>query len=272
MIVACILFWQKYIQRNVLFSNMTQVYGMFLLFTVILVHVLKAFRLYLILYGTDIGFGEYIKIYCKTTPVSVLFPWKLGELFRMYCHGKRQNNLLKGVVVILLDRFMDTIALVMMILFVCLITGGKVAPIVYFFVICLCFILMLYMIFPGIHKFWKKHILCAKATKNGLSMLKMLDTMEKVYQEIKTVSRGRGMILFCLSVLAWGTEIGSIALKYGAMKEFELSSVVSTYLLAAINGNSFVELEQFIFMSVLLMICVYGMMKVIETVKRVRNK
>ena len=85
------------------------------LLTVILVHMVKAGRLYLALYGLDMKRGVCMKLYCKVTPVSVVLPWKLGEFFRIYCCGAELGSFLKGGVIILLDRFFDTVALVTMI-------------------------------------------------------------------------------------------------------------------------------------------------------------
>ena len=96
--------------------------------TVILVHVIKAGRLYLALYGSEIAFITYLNTYCKVTPVSIMLPFKLGELFRMYCYGQLLGNNLKGVVIILFDRFMDTTALMTAILlvwiFICIYVSG----------------------------------------------------------------------------------------------------------------------------------------------------
>jgi len=76
------------------------------------VHILKAFRLWFALYGHGIPFSEYMIQYCKAVPVSVVLPCKLGDLLRAYCFGHLIHNYLSGVLVVLLDRFCDTLALV----------------------------------------------------------------------------------------------------------------------------------------------------------------
>lgn len=88
-----------------------------LIFTALLVHVLKAGRLYLALYGTRRKLRTYLKKYCIVTPVTIILPFKIGELFRMHYYGSQIGNVLKGIVIIFLDRFMDTLALVTTILF-----------------------------------------------------------------------------------------------------------------------------------------------------------
>lgn len=267
MIITGILFFLDYRNVDETFLNITWFSGTILIVTVVIVHFIKAFRLYLILYGSDMGFAEYMKIYCKTTPVSVLFPLKTGEFFRMYCHGKKLGNLLKGVVIILLDRFMDTIALVTMILAIWLANGGEVTGVVYLLIIFLAFVLLMYFAFPGMYRFWKKHIMCAKATKNKLAVLKLLDMFHRIYKEIAAVSKGRGILLYGLSIVAWSVEIGSIALVHGFRGDGKLTQAISEYLMSAMSGNQSRELRQFVFASVILMVCVYIFIKITDLVK-----
>lgn len=267
MIITAILFFLDYRDVGGIFGSVTWFSAAVLIMTVVVVHLIKAFRLYLILYGSDIGFKEYMKIYCKTTPVSVLFPLKTGEFFRMYCHGKKQGNLLKGVVIILLDRFMDTIALVTMILAVWLINGGHVTNVVYFLIVFLVFVLLMYFAFPGVYKIWKKQIMCAKATKNKLAVLKLLEMFQLIYKEITAVSKGRGILLFSLSIVAWSAEIGSIAIVHGFRGDGKLTQAISDYLMAAMSGNQSEELRQFVFASVILMVCIYIIIKITDFIE-----
>lgn len=263
-LVTTVLFILDYKNVGIIFQNINWPHILILVLAVVMVHAVKAGRLYLILYGTEVKFSAYLKLYCKTTPVSMVFPFKLGEFFRMYCHGKQQGNLLKGAVIILLDRFMDTIALVTMILLIWLFTGGQVASLVYVFLMFLGFVLLLYFVFPGVYRFWKRYTLRAKATKHRLSVLKMLETLNIVYREIANVSIGRGVILYCLSLIAWGVEIGSIAILCGLAQKGELSQTIAEYLMAAMGGSQSVELRQFVFISVLLMVSMYVVIKIAE--------
>lgn len=229
--------------------------------TVILVHAIKAGRLYLALYGSDIDFVTYLKIYCKVTPVSVLAPFKLGEFFRMYCYGKQLGNMLKGVVIILLDRFMDSIALVTAIILVWIINGGDITFLVYLLLIFLVFVLLMYIVFPGVYKFWKKYLLRAAASENRLAVLKMLEALNFIYREVEGVTKGRGIVLYFMSLIAWGVEIGSITLLTGMSGESDISRVISKYLISAMSGNPSVPLKRFVFVSVVLLLVLYLLIK-----------
>ena len=230
--------------------------------TVVLVHFLKAFRLYLALYGSDISLSTYAKTYCKVTPVSILLPFKLGELFRMYCYGYTTGNMLKGIVTVILDRFVDTVALVTMIIVVWIANGGLMMPIVYILAVFIAVAALLFFAFPGLYTYWKKFLLRANATPRKLRALRYLESFNRVYQEILTVTKGRGIILYILSLLAWSIEMGSVAIFGGDL---------SDYLTSALSDSQSYELKQFIFISVILLIVIYLFVKAIDTLKTERN-
>ena len=231
--------------------------------TVLLVHSVKAIRLYLALYGTDIRRSTCMKLYCKVTPVSVILPWKLGEFFRIYCCGAELKSLLKGVVIILLDRFFDTIALVTMMLFLWMLWGGAFPMLVYGFLIFLGLVVLIYLGFPGMHEVWKKYLLSSKATVHKLQLLKLLDAASRIYNEIRGVLHGRGSLLYILSILAWGVEIGSLYLLRAPGED--PGDTVSAYLSAAMGMGSSVEMQRFVVFTILLLICAYALIKLVET-------
>ena len=241
-----------------------------LILTVLLVHAVKAIRLYLALYRLDMSRSVCMKLYAKVTPVSVVLPWKLGEFFRIYCCGAELKSYLKGVVIIVLDRFFDTVALVTMILLVWLIGGGSLPPLIYALLIFLGLVLLLYFAFPGMYEVWKHYLLSSKATAHKLSMLKLLDGTFRIYREIKGVLHGRGSMLYILSVLAWGVEIGSLALLHGA--EGHLGETVSCYLSAALGMGDSAELKRFVVFTILLLILAYIVIKLAETLAGKRSK
>ena len=238
--------------------------------TVLLVHMVKAGRLYLALYGLDMKRGVCMKLYCKVTPVSVVLPWKLGEFFRIYCCGAELGSFLKGGVIILLDRFFDTVALVTMVLLLWIVSGGTVPALVYVLLVFLGLVLFLYLAFPGMHEVWKKNLLSAKATPHRLSMLKFLDTLGRVHGEIRAVLGGRGILLYILSMIAWGVEIGSLALLQGA--DGAPGERVSRYLSAALGMEDSVELKRFVVFTILLLIFVYGIIKLAELARSSRRE
>lgn len=267
---GCILVRNYSLQK--LFADTGAVYIGVMLLTVLLVHFLKAIRLYFALYGANISFSQYLKIYCKVTPVSILLPFKSGELFRMYCYGNQTGNMLKGVITVVLDRFMDTIALLTMIIAVWTIYGGVITPLVYILLLFVVAVIIVFVVFPGVYRYWNKYLLRADATVRKMRAIKLLNKFNLVYQEIANVTKGRGIILYILSLLAWIIEIGSVSLLYrlyGARTN--VNAKISEYLSSALSSSQAIELKQFIFISVILMICIYVIVKLIDVATVERN-
>jgi len=163
-----------------------------------------------------------------------------------------------------LDRFMDTIALITMILSIRIFMGGALTSFTYWLLLFLGIALLVYFVFPGVYGFWKKYLLRAKATENKLRALKMLDGLQLIYREIVNVTKGRGMILYVLSLMAWSVEIGCIVLLKQIAGEEQLGQAILTYLASAMNVEQSTELRQFVFASVILMIMLYGIIKLAE--------
>ena len=232
-----------------------------LVVAVILVHIMKAGRLYLALYGLDISILDYIKAYCKVTPVSMVIPFKIGDFFRMYCYGNLIGNEMRGVVIILLDRVMDTMALISLILFFRLIWRVQIFPFVYFFLTFLAFALIVYHCYPRIYEFWKKYLLKATATEQRLQLLKVIKYLNDIYEEVKNVVRGRGIILYCISCIAWIIEIGSLYVLNKLMQVSNMERIIADYLTSAISENQSMELKRFVIVSVVLLIGLYGVIK-----------
>ena len=270
LLVAALIFFYNY-NISSLFESVDVTHILIVTATVVIVHFLKAFRLYLALYGAGLSASSYAKIYCKVTPVSILLPFKLGELFRMYCYGYQINNILKGIITVLLDRFMDTIALVTMIIAMWLYSGQPIIPLVYLLVVFIVAALVIFIVFPGLYSYWKKYLLRAKATPHKIAVLHFLDKTNLVYEEIANVSRGRGIILYVLSLLAWIVEIGSVVIMSKINEAGALTPKISEYLRSALSGTQSPELKQFILISVILMIVIYLLVKACGTAKCERN-
>ena len=211
--IAIGVFLALYGNVPALFAGVSVAQVLVIILTALLVHVLKATRLFLALYGQKISISEHLALYCKVTPVSMVLPYKVGEFYRMYAYGTHLKSGLKGIVIILLDRFMDTAALVTMILIAGFFYGGQITSFLLVLLIFLVLVVLLYRAFPGARKFWKHYFLSKKATPRRMGALKALESFHRIYEEVSVVTSGRGILLYVLSFLAWGVEIGSIVLQ-----------------------------------------------------------
>ncbi len=263
-VLAAALFIYEFQDMDTVFSGMDLCQAAVLSGTVFIVHFIKAGRLYLALYESGPDLCTYLKIYCKVTPVSVVFPYKAGELFRIYGYGTKLKSLIRGIVIVVLDRFMDTMALLTIILLVRIFNGGHISAFTYVLFLFLIFVLLIYLLYPGVYTFWKKYILKTKATEHKLAVLKILELFHNVYQEMAHVSSGRGMILYVMSLAAWTAEIGSLVLIGDAAADGTVSEMIAVYLESAMGNARSAELRQFVFVSVMMMTVVYAGIKLSE--------
>lgn len=266
LLAATLIFALSYTTINI-FDGLSFSHVLIVTLAVILVHFLKAVRLFLALYEPGLSGYHYCKTYCKVTPISILFPFKLGELFRMYCYGYMLDNTLKGIVTVVLDRFMDTAALLTMIFVVWGIYGGTSIPLAYLLIGFLVIALTLFLVFPGVYKYWKKYILRANGTPRKVAALKVLDNINIVYNELVSVSKGRGILLYIISLLAWSVEIGCVALLSRIEDNSNLTKRIADYLTSALSTNQSMQLKLFVFISVILMIAIYVLVKMIEAMR-----
>ena len=228
--IALGVFLALYGNVPVLFAGVSVAQVLVILLTAMFVHALKAARLFLALYGQKIS---------------------------MYAYGTHLKSGLKGIVIILLDRFMDTAALVTMILIAGFFYGGQITSFLLVLLIFLVLVVLLYRAFPGARKFWKHYFLSKKATPRRMGALKALESFHRIYEEVSVVTSGRGILLYVLSFLAWGVEIGSIVLQTKLFFGGAVAETMSAYLASAMSGDPTVPLRQFIFVSVILLLVLF---------------
>lgn len=212
----------------------------FLGIAVVGVYLLKMLRLYVAFAGTGISFRRHLQLFFKTAPVSLLLPFKLGDLYRMYCYGFSIQGYLRSVVTILLDRFMDTLALISVILVFAVMQGFSTSYFIYALVLFLMISLAIYYTFPAFFTYWNRYLIESPATGYRLFYLKFLNSLNLVYKEIRLVVQGRFMTMYVLSLLAWIVELGLVALASGV--DFKVSSLVR-YLESAL-GIGIDEVQQ----------------------------
>lgn len=258
--ITAIWFIYRFYDIQGIFVKSTPISVVSIMGTALLIYGIKFCRLYLALYDTQLGLEICLTTYCKVTPISIILPFKVGEFFRIYCYGRQIGSLLKSVVIILLDRFMDTAALVTAIALVWIFYGERPSVFIYFLLIFLILSVCFYFVFPGIYRFWTRYLLCAKASEHKIWALKTLESIHTLYSEIENVVKGRGMILYFLSLAAWGIEISNITLINYMTGGNHTGVVISEYLLSAMSRRQFPEFDQFVFISVIGFVLLFWML------------
>ena len=224
--------------------------------TVVLVHGIKAFRLYLELLDRKLPVGLFLRQYCKITPVSMILPLKAGDLFRCYCYGYYIGDWMYGIAVILLDRFVDTAAL-MTVLVLFVLPLGNAMPAVSFVLLAVLFALsFIYFALPGLCQYWNRYLIAGRGSTRKLFALTVLARLEAAYRDIHRVVQGKFLLSYMLSVVAWLVEIGGLALTVSLLRA-DLGAAMSAYLLGAMWGGKISYLSGIILFGTVLLLLLY---------------
>lgn len=257
LILTTILFGIYYFPALSKLINMGIRYLLVLSCNIILINFIKAFRFYFVLSGNISSIWEYIKQYCKTIPVNVVVPFKLGEVFRVYCYGYQMKNYFAGIIYVLIDRFFDTLALISVILAASLVTQIQFNWLVYLLFLFMFFVAAAYILMPRICMYWKKYLLHEQATKRGNECLAFIVSLEKICDTISQALRGRGVIVYALSILAWLIEIcGVLLLNKIDGGSVQVANIIN-YLSSALGIGNSDNLQYFVLGTVVMLLCTY---------------
>ena len=237
----------------------------------IFVNVIKLVRLYVILYGKELDGRDVCFIYLKTSIVNSIFPYKLGELYRSYVLGEiLNNNLLEGMIITILDRFMDTIGLLIVILLNITFAGKSmtVFPMVIALMIFVVLVLMAYYIFPSISTFWNRLLIKNHSSKRKLWALDVIYRSKQLYSYTQQTINGRGIILVILSTVAWLIEIGFAYLANEFLNDGAQSTDITEYLYSILTGSSLYASTRYTIISVMLL----GLTMALMLLSRKENK
>lgn len=238
----------------------------------IFINFIKLIRLYLIIYGKNMGFKRHIKEYSKSIAVSCILPLKSGEIFRMYCYGYQLKDYISGMVYIIVDRFYDTLGLISVMVVTSIVFGLKTSIVAYLLMMFLILVMVMYFVYPGLSKYWKGFLLSSLASKRKLRMLSLIERINGVYDKATEVISGRGIILFVISVISWIVEsTGIILFSMNDSKNniMEMTGNISENINSYLNGTLLIEQSdyaaQYVFVSVIVMLVVYFVYKIYDT-------
>ena len=204
----------------------------------ILVHIVKLFRFYLILLSENIGFKRFIKVYIKTTFVNILLPFKTGEIFRFYCYSNETNNYKIGLLSILVERFFDTCALLIVLIPIELYTIHSLSKLSILLLIFIVSLLLIFALFQGFYDYMNRFFIFNVYSNKSIQGLKVLEMLNHWYQYIKKLIYGRSFFIFGLSLVAWLTELLMFYSIFGLIRvEFSLKTF-SGYINSAFTNGS----------------------------------
>jgi len=172
------------------------------------VHLSKMMRLYVVLLEQKIEFKRFVLTYLKTTFVNLLIPFKLGEIYRIYCFSRETKVFQIGLCSVLVDRFFDTAALLLLLIPFELFITGNVTLVTGILTIVSVLAIFVFAVFLGIYRYLNRYIIMNKTSKRSMTALKSLEVTKEWYDYVKNLVAGRYALITLLSCLAWLVEIG----------------------------------------------------------------
>lgn len=198
--------------------------------------LIKAVRFYFIILEKRMGLDDFVQTYLGTTLVSILFPFKFGEIFRAFVYGKKLRQFKIGILLVLIDRYFDTVPLVAMLLGI-FVRGGNVSSIVWILTAFIVLASLMYIIFPSSFRYLNRFLISNENTEKSLIALEWLSKINNGYQGLKELIHGREIFLLFLSACAWISEYSALfCLARGLGQTFGPGSFV-LYMSSIFTGN-----------------------------------
>lgn len=174
----------------------------------ILVHFAKMMRFYLILMEQKINFLRFVKVYMKITFVNLALPFKLGEIFRIYCFSRETKDGRIGILSVIIDRLFDISALLVLLLPYDLLVRKSMSIVTLILALFAVAILFLYRIFLPTYHYLNQYLITNTESKEAMKCLYILESGKTWYDYIRELLKGRSSLIFIFSCIGWVAEFG----------------------------------------------------------------
>ncbi len=176
----------------------------------VVVHLAKMMRLYLILLEQKIEFKRFVLTYLKTTFVNLLIPFKLGEVYRIFCFSRETKVFQIGLFSVAVDRFFDTVALLVLLIPYEVVITGEVTWVTGALTILAVLAVFIFVVFPGIYTYLNRYIIMHKTSGRSMAALRGLEVAKTWYDYVRNLIAGRYALIILLSCAAWIVEVGAL--------------------------------------------------------------
>ena len=171
----------------------------------ILTHFIRFIRMYFILLEDLINPNRFLQLYLKTTFVSTLIPYKIGEIFKMYCYGVETNSYSKGIIAVLIEKFFDAIILCAFMI-PHAVQNTSPNPLLIIMLVFIFMTITVYCSFERTYGYLNQFLIRRGGGNKSLTILKILEAAKNAFDNTKRTLRGRATILLLLSLFAWIIE------------------------------------------------------------------
>lgn len=205
-----------------------------LMLIAIATQLIKATRMYIIMMDTKLSYQKNLLLYAATTVINIMTPYKIGEVYRIALYGNSIGSYAGGAVRVLMDRAVDTAALLTCLSVILLFHISAVLPLYLLLLALFILFCAAWFVFPQLYRFWNDYLIAQRHTQRAAKILKALADINRAYGYLRGLIRGRVFIMYLLSLAAWGLElIGVYALT--VYTHSDSASQISAYLSSALS-------------------------------------
>lgn len=228
----------------------------------LVIHCLKLIRIYFILLEERIPLKRMIKIYVKTTFTSVVYPYKIGELFKMYSYGNEIKSYGKGITAVLIDKFYDAIILCSILIPYEIIKNKSISSLSFLLLVFIIVIIIIYLTFDGNYKYLNNFCITKIKSKRSLIVLRLLERLNNIYEYAKGMLKGRQLILLFLTAIIWILESIFIILMGVYINVSTKFTTIINYINDSFFGTSNILFNNYMYLCTLMflviMVCIYS--------------
>jgi hypothetical protein len=178
-------------------------------------HLLRSLRLYVILLDFERSYGRILGLYATLTFVNRMFPFKIGEIFRLFEFTHMFKSPRLAVVVIATERFFDAVILFWLLLYGLMLDSSIIGDTTVLLVVLSAVVIFGVLIYRGLPGF-ARYLRFLAATRSrgprGLTALRLAAWLEEIWRDVHRLLRGRAVILAMISFAVWIFEIAAMGL------------------------------------------------------------
>ncbi len=218
----------------------------------VVTQMIKATRMYVIVMDADISYQKNLLVYAATTVINIMTPYKAGEVYRIMLYGKCVGSYASGAVRVLLDRAVDTAALLTYLTIILLFQVSAVLPLYLLLLALFVLFCAAWFVFPQLYRFWNDYLITQRHTRRSAKVLKALSDVNRAYEYLRELIRGRVFIMYLLSMTAWGLELVGVYV-LTVYTHSNSASQISAYLVSALStaANEYQKLYALCYLAVL---------------------
>ncbi|NQZ07866.1 MAG: flippase-like domain-containing protein [Algicola sp.] len=176
-------------------------------------HIVRIFRLLLLLVEQNSVLGSSVKIHLFSSVVSFILPFKLGDFVRISYISVLTGSVYKGANIVIIERIFDAFFIFALIL-LCLFFNVEIGE---FGMLLATFvtvgIVLFFLTFFGIHPlcaYIELILLKNSVSKRSLKVIGFLSLLQNIIASLQSQLKLKGIVLFILTTIIWSLELMTI--------------------------------------------------------------